>query len=253
MKVPTMVLNEIQCTVLLKIGLSPGINAFAIANELGRDQSGINRICKGLRKNGFVGATETLNIKNAPVIELRLTLLGFAFAMYLLYLEPSVHADAHVSSDYDSKITSLLQGNRDLHEGIDIFAEYFAFATEKSDTRRLTQWILRPLALTLGERVRSYESIAIEYSAAGVGKTDWNAVIHSALYKDLFFAFWNRVTLLDLFPRAPRDQGEEFFENRLLQRFKESKGWDLILEELVWREAECDRLKTLRSLVQQKD
>lgn len=231
---PTIILNETQRTVLLKIGLSRGSNAFAIAKELGRDQSGINRICKGLRKSSFVDATKTLNVKNAPVIELRLTLLGFAFVVRQLYLD-----NIYV---LDPRVMSLLQSNRDLHEGIDIFAEYFAFAIETGQRSDMT---LYHLVSIFGDRRTSGRDLTDFSSMWG-----WTAPrVHRALYVDLFFNFWDATTRYMIF--SPEES--EFFETKIIQRFKDSKGWDLILEELEAREDECARLKTLRSLIQQKD
>jgi len=152
---------------------------------------------------------------------------------------------AVIPSDLGSTIASLLQCNRDLHDGIDIFAEYFAFVAEEG--RRY--WLFRPLVSSLETPARRYEFVTTECSLSEAKKTDWNYLCHVALSKDLFFFFWDYGACYGMYTHEEK----EFFETEIIPRFKESEGWDLILEELETRENECARLKTLRSLVQQKD
>ena len=240
-------LSETQRAVLLKIGLSPGINAFAIASELERNQSAINQICKKLREAGFVTATEALNVKNARVLELRLTLIGFGFVVRQLYLELTRDHCSDITSDLGSTIVSLLQSNRDLHEGIDIFVEYFDFVAETTHKGRM-YWLFRPLASSLEGPVRGYEFVSTECST-DQPMPDWNYVCHVALSKDLFFTLWKVGESYGTF--APEER--EFFGTEIIPRFKESKGWDLILDELEIRESEYAYLKDLKSLIQQEE
>ncbi len=234
----TIPLNETQRAVLLKIGLSPGINALAIANELERNQSAINQICKKLREAGFVTATEALNVKNARVLELKLTLLGFGFVVRQLY-------DGS-GPILDPDVMPLLQSNRDLHEGIDIFVEFFDFVTESGHKER-SYWVFRSLASSLERPVGQYKFVSTECST-DQPMPDWNYACHVALSKDLFFTLWRCGEIYRLF--TPEEK--KFFETEIMRRFKDSEGWDLILDELEDREAECTRLKALKSLIQQE-
>jgi DNA-binding MarR family transcriptional regulator len=242
----TIPLSETQRAVLLKIGLSPGINAFAIASELERNQSAINQICKKLREAGFVTATEALNVKNARVLELRLTLIGFGFVVRQLYLELTRDHCSDITSDLGSTIVSLLQSNRDLHEGIDIFVEFFDFVAKKMHKGSM-YWLFRSLASSLEGPVLRYEFVSTECST-DQPMPDWNYVCHVALSKDLFFTLWRYGEIYRLF--TPEEK--KFFETEIMRRFKDSEGWDLILDELEDREAECTRLKALKSLIQQE-
>jgi len=164
-----------------------------------------------------------------------------------LYLELTRDHCSDITSDLGSTIVSLLQSNRDLHEGIDIFVEYFDFVAKKTHKGRM-YWLFRSLASSLGEPVRGYEFVSTECST-DQPMPDWNYVCHVALSKDLFFTLWKVGESYGTF--APGER--EFFGTEIIPRFKESKGWDLILDELENREIEYARLKTLRSLVQQKD
>jgi len=240
-------LSETQRAVLLKIGLSPGINAFAIASELERNQSAINQICKKLREAGFVTATEALNVKNARVLELRLTLIGFGFVVRQLYLELTRDHCSDITSDLGSTIVSLLQSNRDLHEGIDIFVEFFDFVAETTHKGSM-YWLFRSLASSLEGPVLRYEFVSTECST-DQPMPDWNYACHVALSKDLFFTLWKVGEIYGIF--APEER--EFFGTEIIPRFKESKGWDLILDELEIRESEYAYLKDLKSLIQQEE
>lgn len=240
-------LSETQRAVLLKIGLSPGINALAIASELERNQSAINQICKKLREAGFVTATEALNVKNARVLELRLTLIGFGFVVRQLYLELTRDHCSDITSDLGSTIVSLLQSNRDLHEGIDIFVEFFDFVAETTHKGGM-YWLFRSLASSLEGPVRGYEFVSTECST-DQPMPDWNYACHVALSKDLFFTLWKVGESYGIF--APEER--EFFGTEIIPRFKESKGWDLILDELENREIEYAYLKDLKSLIQQEE
>ena len=241
-----MILNETQQKVLFKIGLSPGTNALAIAKELDRDQSGINKICKALRKKGMVSATEGKNIKTATVNRLRLTLLGFAFVVDAMYRGSSAERDGRdPSPEYHSEFSSLLHNNQDLHEALGIFAEYFSFATE-GDTRAVkSHWASRRLWASFEKHIEAYEFVAARYSD-NLGSHAWNNMIHDSLYRELFFTLW---FWLAKYPSA--DEGDvDFFSTKLVPRFRESAGWPLILEEMEDRESECHLLKTLRSLIE---
>ena len=78
---------------------------------------------------------------------------------------------------------------------------------------------------------------------------DWNYACHVALSKDLFFTLWKVGEIYGIF--APEER--EFFGTEIIPRFKESKGWDLILDELENREIEYAYLKDLKSLIQQEE
>lgn len=243
----TIPLGETRYTVLLKIGLSPGINAFAIADELERNQSAINQICKKLREGGLVAATEAVNVKNARVLELRLTLLGFAFVVRQLYRELPSDLRVGASSDWNTKTMSFLQSNRDLHEGIDIFTEFFAFVIETGQHSGRAFRLLADLFWSIPDpnEPAPWKFIPTKFTTR---EDCMNLTIHIILYDKLFFSFWKYVTNCRIF----RLEMKTFFKTEIIQRFKESKGWDMILYELSCREAECDQLKALKSLIQQE-
>jgi hypothetical protein len=193
-----------------------------------------------------VTATEALNVKNARVLELRLTLIGFGFVVRQLYLELTRDHCSDITSDLGSTIVSLLQSNRDLHEGIDIFVEFFDFVAKKMHKGSM-YWLFRSLASSLEGPVLRYEFVSTECST-DQPMPDWNYVCHVALSKDLFFTLWRYGEIYRLF--TPEEK--KFFETEIMRRFKDSEGWDLILDELEDREAECTRLKALKSLIQQE-
>lgn len=243
-----MTLSEAQRNVLFAVGFSPGTNAFSIAKELDRHQSGISRICGVLTEQGLVSATVGKNIKKAKVNELRLTLLGFAFVVDAMYRGPSVDADGRdPSPEYYSEFSSILHNNQDLHEALGIFAEYFSFATEGNTSALKSHWASRPLWATLERHIRAYEFVATRASDTGLGRDNWDIRIYESLYRDLFFRLWDQFTRYGYHG----EEDVEFFSTELVPRFKESEGRYFILDEMVQRESECDRLKTLRSAMDQ--
>lgn len=259
-----MTLNGTQSKVLLEIGLSPGGNAFSIAKKLKRDSGGINKVCAALHQKGLISVTEGKNIKNAPVNELKLTLLGFALVVNGLYA-PYTRYDDPVSSDYNSNITSLLNGARDLHEGVDIFADFFSFAIENySDAPRSTDppgtrrtprnnyghHVSRQLSSTLKISVDLYKYMVQEHPP-GLVPAEVERVAHDALYRDLFFEMWMYAELREAFSFEDEepDRECEYFKNMVLPRFKASKGLETIIEELESRESECERLKQIRTSI----
>ncbi|PKL61800.1 MAG: hypothetical protein CVV31_09195 [Methanomicrobiales archaeon HGW-Methanomicrobiales-2] len=240
-----MSLSKTQRDALHKIGLAPGTNAFAIAKELERDQSGINKICKMLHKKKLVSVTKGENVKTVRVNELRLTLLGFALVVDTMYRGSSVDADGRdPSPEYHSEFSSLLHNNQDLHEALDIFAEYFSFATEGNTTALKSHWATRPLWAALERHTRAYEFVSTYASDTELGRENWDIKIYESLYRDLFFRLWDQFTCYGY-----HEEEVDFFSTELAPRFKESKGRFFILDEMIQRESECDRLKTLRSLI----
>jgi hypothetical protein len=77
-----------------------------------------------------------------------------------------------------------------------------------------------------------------------LGRENWDIKIYESLYRDLFFRLWDQFTCYGY-----HEEEVDFFSTELAPRFKESKGRFFILDEMIQRESECDRLKTLRSLI----
>jgi len=237
-----MTLSEAQRNVLLAVGFSPGTNAFSIAKELDRHQSGINRICSALTEQGLISTTKGVNIKRAKVNELRLTLMGFAVAVNALYHEHQDGDQAQSLPDYKDKIALFLRNNQDLHEGIGIFSEYFFFATEGDDTLLKIHRALYPLQNSMGGWVRFFD--AMVRRGEDLNKIPWDTSIHETLYSSLFFELWDHLAYFEY-------HGEKnLFYDEVAPRFKNSSGWNLISGELTRREIECNRVRTLRSLIQ---
>lgn len=245
-----MILNETRRTVLVKIGISPGTNAYSIAQNLDRDQSGINRICNTLRKNGLISATETENIKNARANSLKLTLLGFALTLVTLHGE---RMDEHKKSDNprgtpeeNEEFDSLLRNNHDLHEGLGIFYEYFSHYTQPDLSY---SWMaLFPLVKVLKKYSESYDFQA-KHFPTDLERLEWDDSIGSSLYKDLFFEIWGGVENQNMVRGDIDGDKMAFFTNQLLPRFKESEGWIEIVSELKLRALKCEQLRVLKILV----
>lgn len=259
-----MTLTETQCKVLLEIGSNEGENAYSIAQKLKRDQSGINRACGKLRRQGLVSATPKTN-EGVNSNELKLTLLGFS------QLVAALHERYHlvgyrIPPKLDEKITSLLRNNRDLHEGLGIFYEYFSHG-EKLPRKKLfgsffptvnvigqanestRGWV--PLVFLGGILSRTdeyYELLNFQQLESG-SALELEKAFDEALYKDLFFALWESVESQNIIRKDIRGDRMDFFRNSLLPKFRESKGWPAIARELKYREAKCEQLRVLKTLV----
>ncbi|SCL75746.1 hypothetical protein L21_1658 [Methanoculleus chikugoensis] len=258
-----MTLNETQQKVLFKIGMSPGSNALSIAKELDRDQSGINKICHALRKWGLITATKKENIKKARVNELRLTALGFALVLETMSTSHLGHSDKSLPRDYHAKVMSLLSSNRDLHEGIDIFFDFYSFFTKQNNNPDYSFYMIRPMLSTVNRYLGTYK-FNLRLRSTNLGGEDYDKTIQRDLYVRLFFGLWNfmhfRNPAVWLPPDSSSTDGHEdakeyeqeieFYRGKILPRFQKSRGWDLILEELANREAECARVNALRTWIQ---
>ena len=241
-------LNEISCKVLLEIGLSPGINAFALAGKLERDQSGINRVCKKLRDDGFVVAVEGENVKNAPVLKLHLALPGLAYVIVMMtYRDIRNREKIHGGV---KQFDLLLENNRHLHETIGIFMECISFAGEKG-TRDAVHMLFESFVCRLGRYLEDYsEAISLTKPTKTRGKcfemekfreSDWESVYRTGLYADLFFDFAHIFT--------PYEENGRVYGDKLIQLFKESEGWPSILRAIEQREADHARLMDLKERI----
>lgn len=245
-----MIMNETQRIVLVTIGISPGTNAYSIAQKLERDQSGINRICSTLRKNGLISATEIKNIKESRANSLKLTLLGFALTLVTSH---GKYMDDHkISGRYrgapeeNKEFDSLLRNNRDLHEGLGIFYEYFSHYTQPDLIYACIA--LLPLVEVLKKYSESYDFQA-KHFPTDLERLEWDDSIGSSLYKDLFFEIWEGVENQNMVRGDIDGDKMTFFTNQLLPRFKESGGWSEIVSELKLRILKCEQLRVLKTLV----
>jgi len=254
-----MTINETQRIVLVEIGTASGSNAFSIAKKMGRDQSGINKVCGTLLRQGLVSATEKTNIKGAPVKELKLTLIGFALVADILYTSHSGFEDDPFPRGHDVKLVSLLNSNQDLHEGIRIFSDFFLFALKRYDEvkpqggklerSRYSNHAFRPIPLALKKSVDGYEFFT-KYRPDGLGPAELEYDAHIHLYRDLFFEMWDYTRLCEMFDSGVELSWEsEYFQRKAVPEFKKSGGLGEILRELELREYHCNQLKTLKSLL----
>jgi len=260
-----MTLNGTQSKVLLEIGTSPGGNAFSIAKKLNRDPGGINKVCAALHQKGLISVTEGKNIKNAPVNELKLTLLGFALVADMLFTSHTGGDDDPFPSDHGTKIASLLNCNQDLHEGIGIFSEYFSFVIKRYDEtpppgefgsvgRRATRagysnHTFKPMVSAVKRFVEAY-TFMVKHRPPGLGPAELEPTVRLALYRDLFFEMWDRVQLYEAFSLEGGSDSEcEYIKNIVIPEFKISSGWEDILGEIRVREYKCKELKTLKALL----
>ncbi|WP_346434801.1 hypothetical protein [uncultured Methanoculleus sp.] len=254
-----MALNETQRIVLVEIGTAPGSNAFSIAKKIGREQSGINKVCGALLRQGLISATEKTNIKGAPVKELKLTLIGFALVADILYTSHSGFEDDPFPPGHDAKLISLLNSNQDLHEGIRIFSDFFLSALkrydetkpqgEKLERSRYSNYAFRPMALALKKSVGGYEFFT-KYRPAELGPAELEYDAHIHLYRDLFFKMWEHTRVCEMFTSVGEASWEsEYFQRKTVPEFKKSEGVSEILMDLKSREYYCNQLKALKSLL----
>lgn len=274
-----MILNETQSTVLYEIGTVPGSNAFSIANRLGRDPSGIGRVCAELRRQGLISATEKKNIKNAPVNELNLTLLGFPLVVEILIMSHTGRDDDPLPPDHNTRVASFLRSNEDLHEGISLFSEFFSLMTEENNTAHYSAYVLRPLWFAVGSYLEDYEFLRKHHPSKLLQTKEREYSVKVALSETLFFKLWEFIRIhspsdIDMpnrtakykhrhFPRyrliragrgnpkqvAKYKQEEEFFRGKVIPAFKKSEGWEWILNEFESRERAWNELKLLRSMI----
>lgn len=244
-----MALTETQCKVLLEIGSNEGKSAYTIAPKLKMDQGGINRVCGKLRGWGLVSATEKTK-KGVNSNELKLTLLGFALTLVTshdnAWHEHKKSGDYRGTSEENKNFDSLLRNNRDLHESLEIFYEYFSYYTPQDLSYSCIA--LLPLVGVLRRYSESY-GFQAKHSPTNLGKLEWDDSIGSSLYKDLFFSFWEIVENQNIIRKDTQGDRMGFFTTDLLPRFRESKGWPDIARELKLREDRCEQLRILKNLV----
>lgn len=238
-----MTLTETQCRVLLEIGSNKGKSAYSIAKKLEKDQGGTNRICGMFRKRGLVSATK--NDGTVTSYELKLTLLGFS--LLVVALHKRYRLDGYrFPPELDGKVTSLLRNNRDLHEGLGIFYEYFSHYIQRYPS---DSWLaLIPLNEVLKKYSESY-SFQAKHFPTNLERLEWDDSIGSSLYRDLFFKIWGQVESQNMIRRDTDGDKMAFFTNQLLPRFKESEGWSEIVSELKLRVSECEQIRVLKTLV----
>jgi len=261
-----MLLTETQCRVLLEIGSNKGESAYSIAkNHLKMDQGGINRVCGKLRKQGLVSETTKTRGNKRIYKELKLTLVGFSLLVVALHERYSL-VGYRFPPELDEKIISLLRNNRDLHEGLGIFYEYWSHG-EKLPKEQLFDsffpvvnvighvdvatrgWV--PL-LFLGGILSQCDkySGSLDFQQPENGQAlELENVFAEALYKDLFFALWESAVSQNIIRRGVSGNRMDFFNTVLLPKFRGSKGWSVIARELKRREAKCEQLRVLKTLV----
>jgi len=241
-----MLLTETQYRVLLEIGSNKGESAYSIAkNHLKMDQGGINRVCGKLRKQGLVSETTKTRGNKRIYKELKLTLFGFSLLVVALHKRYCLDG-YRFPPELDGKVTSLLRNNRDLHEGLGIFYEYFSHYIQRYPS---DSWLaLIPLNEVLKKYSESY-SFQAKHFPTNLERLEWDDSIGSSLYRDLFFKIWGQVESQNMIRRDTDGDKMAFFTNQLLPRFKESEGWSEIVSELKLRVSECEQIRVLKTLV----